>query len=80
MPISWHVWRTAGRVQVNACLDSGSRDEEPLVDTSVNGRRGKVIFLGDIGKLGLVHAFGGLLVGDISATSVLVSPEHKNHH
>lgn len=48
-------------------LHSSSRDEEPLVDATVDRRRGKVLALGDVGELGLVHAVGGVGVGDVGA-------------
>lgn len=46
-------------------LDSSTGDEEPLVDAAIDRGRGKVLALGDAGKLALVNTVRRALVGDV---------------
>lgn len=58
-----------GEYRLMRNLDSSTRDEEPLVNAAVNGSRGKVLALGNAGKLGLVSTVRGTLDGGVGTIS-----------
>lgn len=47
-------------------LNSSTRDEEPLVDATVDRSRGEVLAGGNLGESALVDQIGGVGVGNIS--------------
>lgn len=50
-------------------LNSSARDEEPLVNSAVNGSRGKVLALGDAGKSTLVNTVTRALDGRVGTVT-----------
>jgi len=50
-------------------LDSSARDEEPLVNSAVNGSRGKVLALGDAGKSTLIDTVARALDGRVGTVT-----------
>jgi hypothetical protein len=54
----------------NIDLNSSTRDEEPLVNATVNGGRREVLALGDAGKLGGVSAVRGVLNRSVGTVKV----------